>query len=112
MTVPASSVTVSRRYFDLGFRGPEDNGVSVGLPNATGQRPPLTLGHRKSTLVWEVSAWLAVAGGIFSRQGLDLPSLAWKLSNVSVGTAVASLVVALAVFPMMMRWINRRRQKA
>jgi hypothetical protein len=110
--MPVESVGVSMGHFDLGFRGSEDPDISAALPNTEGERPPLMLGPRKSTLVWEVSAWLAVAGGIFCRQGLDLPSLVWRLSNISVGTAVASLVVALAVFPMMMRWINRRRRRA
>jgi ABC-type amino acid transport system permease subunit len=74
--------------------------------------PPLMLGGKKSTLPWEIAAWLLLAGGIFSRQGLDFPRLVWKLSNVSSGALVASLVVALAVFPMMMRWLNRRRRRA
>jgi hypothetical protein len=70
------------------------------------------LGRKRSTLVWEIAAWVAAAAGIFARQGLDLPVLVWNISNVSPGAAVASIVVALAVFPMMMRWLNRRRRRA
>jgi hypothetical protein len=70
------------------------------------------LGRKKSTLQWQIAAWLAVAAGIFSRQGLKLPDMVWLLSNINIGTAIGSVVVGLAVFPMMMRWLNRRRRRA
>jgi hypothetical protein len=107
-----------RGFFDLGFREPdvvdrpETADPSLGLGPVVVGPPPLMLGRKKSTLGWDIAAWLAVAAGIFARQGLDLPALVWKISNVSPGAVVASVVVGLAVFPMMMRWLNRRRRRA
>src|SRR4051794_18920375 len=118
MTTPFPSGTVRHSFFDLGFRASDE--VSIDGPERAqveptqtkSSSPPLRLGRKKSSLKWELAAWVALAAGIFARQGLDLPVLMWRISNVRVGAAVASLVVALAVFPMMMRWLNRRRRRA
>jgi len=117
MTPIQGSSTTQGGFFDLGFYAPDDTGEaepnSTGRgSSATGGPPPLMLGKTKSPLRWEIAAWLEVAAGIFARQGLDLSALSWKTSNVNVGAAIASIVVALAVFPMAMRWLNRRRRRA
>jgi hypothetical protein len=98
-------------FFDLGFRQPDEQ-AAQNRPRRADGKPPLILGRSKSTLPWQLAAWLTLACGIFARQGLALPVLVWKLENVSPGAAIAAIVVGLAVFPMMMRWLNRYRQRA
>lgn len=96
-----------RNYFDLGLGGADSE-----AGNTRTQRPPLNLGRKKPQGIgWEITAWLAVAAGIFARQGLQITKLTWDLSNIRVGAGVASVVVALAVFPMMMRWFVKRTQR-
>ena len=89
-------------FFDLGFSPPghRDKPANDGL----------WLGPKKSKMSKDILAWTAVAGGIFARQGLTFPPPSWNLSNLSIGVGTASIVLALACFPMAMRWINGRRQ--
>jgi hypothetical protein len=78
-------------YFDLGFT------------------LPLQLGAKQ--WAWEITAWVAVAAGMFLRQALNLPQLDWDTTKLDIGAFLAALVVGLAVFPPMMRWLNRRQRK-
>jgi hypothetical protein len=106
----------SRGFFDLGFRGPDgtlQGGGGFDLPQGGGgaksDLPPLILGRGEpSTLKWQAAAWVALAAGIFVRQGLQLAAPFWTFANVKVATMVLSLVVALAILPALMRSLNQR----
>lgn len=93
-----------QNYFSLGFAAEPE-----------GPKIPLMLGKKRKnagqTLLWEVSAWLLVACGIFSRKALEPGELIWDWSRLTVGAFLASLVIALATFPLLMKWLNRRRPK-
>lgn len=93
-----------QNYFSLGFSAE---------PEAP--KIPLMLGKKRGgagkRLLWEVSAWLLVAGGIFSRKALMLNDFVWDWSRLTVGAFLASLVIGLATFPLLMKWLNRRRPK-
>ena len=82
-------------------------------PQVQAAELPLMLGggHTKKTrrVTWEVVAWLLVASGIFLRQGLSLPQVAWNLDRLTPGSFLASVVISLAFFPSFMRWMNRKR---
>lgn len=93
-----------QNYFSLGF---------AGEPEAP--KIPLMLGRKRGgagkRLLREVSAWLLVACGIFSRKALVLKDLRWDWSGLTVAAFLASVVIALATFPLLMKWLNRRRPK-
>ena len=89
------------RMFDLGF-----------FPEPQEKDRPLWLGRRRLNtrqIVWDVISWFLVALGIFLRHALDLATLAIRSGDLHLGSALASLIVALAVFPVFMRWLNTRR---
>jgi hypothetical protein len=75
-----------------------------------GKEPELTV-IKISKLAWEISAWVLVSLGIFIRQGIDIPALAWHIDHLSLGAFLASVAIALAVFPWFMRWFNKKRPK-
>ncbi|HVB38657.1 MAG TPA: hypothetical protein VND92_08980 [Vicinamibacterales bacterium] len=54
----------------------------------------------------ELTTWLALAGGIFVRQNLDLANGSWTLAHASASGFGYSIVIALAVFPYAMRLIT------
>jgi hypothetical protein len=57
----------------------------------------------------ELGAWLLLALGIFVRQNISVPELAWSPANLSWGGLALSLIVGAAVFPWAMRAVNRLR---
>jgi hypothetical protein len=105
------------RYFDLGFESERGQGT-VPAPDGNGPpadkpvRLPLGGSPRRRPWMWTVGAWLSLSCGIFLRQGLDLRSMDWHVRRLNEGSALAALVVGLAVLPPAMRWFNSKRQKA
>lgn len=91
-----------RSHFDLGFAPARSDDVAGA--------PPLWLGRRRNGLGLELAVWLLLAIGVFVRQCLTFPPIEWNLGHVSMGSALGSLAIALAVFPAAMRWLNRRRR--
>lgn len=57
----------------------------------------------------ELGSWVLLALGIFVRQNIAIPELAWSPANLSLAGLLVSLVVAAAVFPWAMRAANRLR---
>lgn len=88
--------------FDLGF-----------YPEGSQTRP--ILGKKKSLtttqIAWDIACWILLALGIFLRQGLQIQTLSWRVQRLTVGSFAASLVISLALFPMLMRRLNRRRPR-
>jgi hypothetical protein len=85
--------------FDLGF---------YPVPSSTRERLPL--GRKSLTfaqMAWDVTCWILLALGIFLRQGLQLQNLTWRVERLTVGSFAASLVISFALFPMLMRRLNR-----
>jgi hypothetical protein len=104
------------RYFDLGFDGEGKQAVptTTSRKDATSDTViTLPLGGRpgRSTWAWSVGAWLSLSCGIFLRQGLNLQEMDWQVQRLNAGSALAALVVGLAVLPPAMRWFNRKRKK-
>ena len=95
--------TFVQDFFDLGF-----------FPAAESSQLPLQLGKPRAShvrrIIWEVAVWLLVACGIFFRQALSVVDAGWDVSRLSAGSFSASVVISLAVFPAVMRWINKRHQ--
>jgi hypothetical protein len=78
-------------------------------------RVELGPGLMRKRLYWTVTSFLLLASGIFFRQcigSLKTGNLDFSLSNFRLTVAIASSVVALAVFPPYMRWFNRRVREA
>ena len=88
-------------YFSLGFESPTPS------PDI-----PLMLGGKRSRpgrmLWWEFSCWLLVTCGIFLRKAMVVTNLAWIGGSLTPGAFAASAVIALATFPPLMKWLNRR----
>ena len=93
-----------RDFFSLGFAVEPES-----------QEIPLMLGKRRrgrrQKLLWEVAAWLLVAFGIFLRKALDVKHVDMVLSEMTLTAFLASAIIALATFPLFMRWLNRRRPR-
>lgn len=94
----------AKKFLNLGFY-PRD--IETELPLQLGKRPKTRSQWLK--VRWQIAAWLLVAIGIFVRQGLQFPPITWDVTQLNVGTFLGSLIIALAVFPWFMRWINRKR---
>lgn len=89
--------------FDLGF-----------FPNAGQPEERLLLGRRQLTaaqLSWDIICWIFLALGIFLRQGLEVQALSWHRERLSAASFAASLVISFALFPLVMRHLNRRRPR-
>jgi len=89
--------------FDLGF-----------YPTASQMEGRPTLGTNNLTFAqfaWDITCWILLALGIFLRQGLEIQSLSWRAEHLSAGSFTASLVISFALFPMLMRRLNRRRPR-
>jgi hypothetical protein len=54
-------------------------------------------------------AYLLLSLGIFARQIIDLPAIRFAPEQANTSVLAASFIVALAVFPPFMRWINIHR---
>jgi hypothetical protein len=63
-------------------------------------------------LVWELASWLLLTLGIFLRKAIVITTLGWAGSNLTWGALLASAAIAFAVFPLFMKWFNRRRPGA
>src|SRR6516225_4436584 len=93
------------------FVGILDLGFYPTSPQMQG-RP--TLGTNVLTLAqfgWDITCWILLALGIFLRQGLEIQNLSWRVERLSAGSFTASLVISFALFPMLMRRLNRRRPR-
>ena len=104
------------RHFDLGFASDRPSRSGVVATDAPGGpdvsvRLPLGGNSRARAASWAFAAWLSLGCGIFLRQGLQLDSMSWQLQKLNYGAVAASLVIALAVFPPAMRWLNSKRRR-
>ncbi len=89
--------------FDLGFL-------------ADKEQPPekLLLGRKRRTAAqvsWDITCWILLALGIFLRQGLEIQSLSWRVQRLTGASFAASLVISFALFPVLMRRLNKRRPR-
>ena len=96
------------RYLDLGF--------STGNATEILAQPKVSLPLGKRTAesrawLWTLGAWLALSAGIFLRQAILLLQMNWNFTRLSIAQASVSAVVALALLPPAMRWLNRKRTK-
>jgi hypothetical protein len=81
------------------------------LPDDGPYRPMLGGKLNARQWLWDLYSWALVTAGIFVRQGLDIPTMSWKLEHFTCGTLVASAMVALATFHWFMKWLNKQRAK-
>lgn len=93
-----------RDYFSLGF---VSHPTSTEVPLMLGKKLP----SRSNEILWEISAWLLVACGIFLRKALVIMNVSWNVSRLTPGSFLASGVLALAVLPPFMRWFWKRQPK-
>jgi hypothetical protein len=98
-----------RQLFDLGFypQPPDPERPTLGH-----ERPKLGKSLALARVAWDIACWILLALGIFLRQGLEFQPLSWRVERLTVGSFAASVVISLAVFPMLMRSLNRRRPRA
>jgi hypothetical protein len=79
---------------------------------------PVELGGSlaQKRLYWTLLSYLLLAIGIFCRQCIPLPAqngvLDFSFANVRLTVALASSIIALAIFPPFTRWFNRRFRNA
>lgn len=55
----------------------------------------------------EIVSWSMIASGIFARQNVDLKTFSWSLTNFNVGALSLSALIALVVFPWVMRRVTK-----
>lgn len=60
---------------------------------------------------WTLAAYLVFCCGILGRQVTRFPNVDLNLENMRTGVMAASLIIGLALFPPVMRWLNRKRRK-
>src|SRR6516225_9111519 len=90
-------------YLGLGF---VSKPASSDLPLMLGKRS-----NRRREILSATAAWLLLACGIFFRKAVVVLDVSWNTSRLTLGTFLASLVIAFAVFPPFMLWFRRRRPK-
>jgi len=64
----------------------------------------------RRTRLWTLSCYLLLCLGIFLRQVTKFPRVDLDFANIRISVAVASLIIGLAIFPPVIRWLNRRRK--
>jgi hypothetical protein len=84
---------VSHYLFDFGF-----------FPDRVELGPSL----QRKRLLWTVSAYLLFWLGVFSRRCISLNPVDLKLENLKWTIVAATFFVSLALFPLLMRWFNRK----
>ncbi len=95
--------TLFKTIFDLGF-----------FPESGEPKKRLLLGPKKLSLkqiIWDIICWILTALGIFLRQSLDFSDLSWYYNRLTGSSFVVSLVISFALFPTLMRRLNRKRQR-
>jgi uncharacterized membrane-anchored protein len=55
----------------------------------------------------EVFSWAMITGGIFARQNADLRTLSWSFKHFDFGALMLTCLIALVVFPWVMRRITK-----
>lgn len=88
----------SRYFLDLGFY-PGQIEFGASLP--------------RKRLIWSIIAYLLLFMGLLSQQCIDISKvpIAVSVSNLRWTVLVASVVVAIALFPFFTHWFNKKRQK-
>jgi|HubBroStandDraft_1064217.scaffolds.fasta_scaffold45545_1 hypothetical protein len=66
-----------------------------------------SLAKRRSYLTF--LAYLLMSLGLFARQITAFPSVDMKWENLRYPVLLASFIIGLALFPPVMRWLNKRR---
>jgi hypothetical protein len=60
---------------------------------------------------WTMRAYLMFSLGIVARQLIPYPKVIVEATNLRWSVLVASLLIGLALFPPIMRWLNRKRRR-
>jgi hypothetical protein len=70
-------------------------------------------GLQRKRLYWTVCSYILLVLGILARQCVSLSStpLTFSVSNLRAPVALASAVLATALFPPFTRWFNKRIRK-
>jgi hypothetical protein len=69
------------------------------------------LGASDLRRVWTWLAYVTFCLGIFARQLIPYPKVVVETTNLRWSSFLASFIIGLALFPPIMRWINKRRRK-
>jgi hypothetical protein len=70
----------------------------------------IALGASRGRAAWTWGAYLLFSAGIFARQITDFPTVDLDLTHLQWSVLAASFIIGLAVFPPIMRWLNRSRR--
>jgi len=69
------------------------------------------LGRNQQRRRWTAATYVLFSLGIFSRQITAFPKVDVAVANIRWSVLAASFVIGLALFPPVMRWLNRRRKR-
>lgn len=69
------------------------------------------LGRSNRRQRWTAATYALFCLGIFSRQIIAFPRVEFAMANVRWSVLAASFIIGLALFPPVMRWLNRRRTR-
>jgi hypothetical protein len=58
-----------------------------------------------------LSSYALLCFGLFSRQITDFPTVNLRVQNITWPVLIASLLIGLAIFPPVMRYLNKQRRK-
>lgn len=68
------------------------------------------LGKRKKKALLVIGVYITLALGIFTRQISAFPTVDLRIENLRGSVLIASVILALAIAPPLMRWISRRHK--
>jgi|GraSoiStandDraft_5_1057265.scaffolds.fasta_scaffold115275_2 hypothetical protein len=78
------------------------------LPDAVDLGPSAAARNRRR---WTVAAYVSFCLGIFARQLIPYPKVVVETANLRWESLLAAFIIGLALFPPIMRWLNRHRRK-
>jgi hypothetical protein len=84
--------------------------TDLGFLPATSEHD-LTLGRSADRRRWTAIAYILFSLGIFARQLIPFPKVVMETANLRWSTLAASLVIGLALFPPVIKWLNRKRPR-
>jgi len=68
-----------------------------------------TLSRKRS--LYAAASYILLSLGLFSRQITDFPNVDIKFANIRWPVLLASFIIGLALFPPMMRYLNKKNTK-
>jgi RsiW-degrading membrane proteinase PrsW (M82 family) len=91
-------LTLKTYFLDLGFYS---DTVELG--------PQL----QTARALWTLSAYLLLSSGVFCKQCIRFtpPPARFSWTNVELPVLVASFVIGLALFPLWVNWLTKKRRK-